>query len=101
MDWIAVARRIDAQTARTFVTAARHVVDALLIEAEHVRTTQAPTTVDYNAAGLPRDAVPGGWISIDEVRDGSRRMAESIAAEKWVDGFLVAVKLLAALGVAA
>ena len=47
-------RQVDARTARAFVTAARHVIDALLIEGQRVREAQAPTVRDYDGAELPR-----------------------------------------------
>lgn len=98
MDLRSVLTNIDAQTAQAFVAAARHVIDALLIEGERVRQTQTPEARDYNQAGLPRDAAAGGWLSHEELRDTARRMAEAVAAEKWTDGFVAALQLLAAVG---
>ena len=60
MDLHALVRNIDRQTARAFVTAARHVIDALLIEAERIEQTQTPTPTDYCRAQLPRNAPAGG-----------------------------------------
>lgn len=87
--------RIDLRTAQAFVRAARHVIDALLIEAERVKEAQAPTPRDYATASLSREAPPGGWLSRDELRSAAQRMAEAMAAEKWVDGALVAIRALA------
>lgn len=98
MNMTQIAAQISPQSARAFVSAARHVIDALLIEAERIRQVQTPGHTDYNAAGLPRDTPGGGWLSVEELRDNARRLAEAIAAEKWTDGFLVAIKLIAALG---
>jgi len=98
MDWATLLRQIDAGTARAFVAAARHVIDALLIEAERVQQTQTPAARDYNAAELSREAPAGGWLSHAELREAARRMSEALATEKWVDGFVAAVKLMAALG---
>jgi hypothetical protein len=98
MDIKAVVNSIDTNTARAFVTAARHVIDALLIEAERVRKTQTPEPRDYNSASLSREAAPGGWISPEELRDTARRLAEAISAEKWVDGVVFAVQIIAACG---
>ncbi|MFH1745673.1 MAG: hypothetical protein ABIG44_01380 [Planctomycetota bacterium] len=94
----ALAKQLDASTARAFVTAARHVIDALMIEAEQVRQTQTPTARDYDNAELPRDMPGGGWLSHDELRNTTQRLAEAIAAEKWTDGVVFAVRLLSALG---
>ncbi len=98
MDLKTIVSGIDAETARAFVTAARHAIDALLIEAERVRQTQTPTPRDYNAAALPRGTPPGGWLAHEELRETARRMAEAIAVEKWVDGFIAAVQVLSMMG---
>ena len=99
MDWQALIKGIDADAARAFVTAARHVIDALLVEAERQRQTQAPPVRDYNAAaGLTREDAPGGWLGHEELRATMRRMAEAVAAEKWSDGVVAALKVLAVLG---
>jgi hypothetical protein len=98
MDWLELARRIDADTARSFVTAARHVIDALLIEAQRVQQTQTPAPRDYATATLPRTAPPGGWLSDAELRRTTQALSEAIAAEKWLDGLLTALRLLALLG---
>ena len=98
MDLLNLAKNIDAETARAFVTAARHVIDAMLIEGQRVQQTQTPGVQDYNAARLPRTAPAGGWISHEEVRETARRMSEAIAAEKWTDGFIAALQILSAMG---
>ena len=90
--------RIDAETARAFVTAARHIIDALLIEAQRIRKTQTPAVRDYSSAELSREAPAGGWLSHDELRGSAQQMAEAIAAEKWLDGALFAIRALAAVG---
>lgn len=94
-----VLRAIDARTAWRFVEAARHVVDALLIEAERVRQTQTPAPLDYSGdAGLRREAPAGGWISVDELRAATQRMSEALAAEKWREGFTAAVAAMVMIG---
>lgn len=97
----AMFKQIDAGAVRAFVTAARHVIDALMIEAARVRQTQTPAPRDYASVGLSGEAPPGGWISDDELRLTAQRMSEAIAAEKWVEGALFALRVLAALGGAA
>lgn len=98
MDVQTLVRNIDAQTARAFVEAARHVIDALLIEAERVGQTQTPDVTDYEHASLSRETPAGGWLSHAELRDTARRLSEAVAAEKWIDGLTCALKLLSALG---
>ncbi len=98
MNWSTLVRSIDADTARAFVTAARHVIDALLIEAERLRRVQTPGLRDYDRAELPRDAPSGGWIDDSELRDVTRRLTEAIAAERWADGVLTAVHMFARIG---
>lgn len=98
MDLQRLARSIDAGTARAFVTAARHVIDALLIEGRRVQQTQTPGPRDYEAAELSRAAPPGGWLTQAELGDTARRLAEAIAAEKWTDGVIFAVRLLGLIG---
>lgn len=98
MDLGNLLKQIDMQTARAFVSAARNVIDALLIEAERVGETQTPVARDYTAAGLPREAPPGGWLSHEELRDTARRLAEAVATEKWIDGLVCAVQLFSVMG---
>jgi hypothetical protein len=98
MDLQTIVRSIDAGTAQAFAHAARNVIDAMLIEGERVRQAHTPQPCDYNAAALSREAPAGGWISHDELRDTSRRLAEAIAAEKWTDGVVCAIKMLTAMG---
>jgi len=98
MDLQNVLKSIDTGTARAFVSAARHVIDALLIEGARIRETQAPPLRDYNAAGLSREAAPGGWLSHEELRDTAQRLAEAIAAEKWTEGLVFALKVLSCVG---
>ena len=93
-----LVERIDSGTARAFVTAARHVIDALLIEAERVQQTQTPTPRDYNAADMPRNTPVGGWLSHEELRGTAQRLAEAMAAEKWTEGVVFAARLFNALG---
>lgn len=95
-----IARQVDMGTARAFVTAARHFIDALLIEGQRVKTTATPGGRDYNAAGsaLSRETPAGGWISNEELRGATQRMSEAIAAEKWVDGAVFAARVIALLG---
>lgn len=98
MDVRKLAEAIDARTARAFVTAARHVIDALLIEAARVEQTQAPPERDYGAAGLSREGPPGGWISHEELRRTTQRLSEAMAAEKWTDGVVFAIRLISMVG---
>lgn len=98
MDLNQIAQQITPQAARAFVSAARNVIDAMLIEAERVREVSTSDRIDYETAALPRGTPAGGWLSMEELRTSAQRLAEAIAAEKWTDGFLVAVRLIAALG---
>lgn len=98
MNWESIARNVDASAAQAFVQAARHVVDALQIEGQRVRETQTPGAVDYETAGLSRAAPAGGWISSDELRAATQRMAEAIAAEKWIDGMVTAIRIFMMFG---
>lgn len=98
MDLRTIIERLDAGTVRAFVSAARYVIDAMLIEAEQVKQTQTPGVVDYESAGLSREAPAAGWISDAELRRTTQQMSEAIAAEKWTDGAVFAIKALTALG---
>lgn len=98
MDWLNALRQITPETARTFVEAARNVVDALLIDSQQVRELQTPPPMDYTTAGLSREAPPGGWISDAQLQRTLQCMNEAIAAEKWLDGMLFAVRALSRLG---
>lgn len=98
MNLEAILSRIDTASARAFVGGARRLIDAMLIEGQRVRQTQTPTGVDYTSAGLQADTPAGGWISDEELRGATQRMSEAIAAEKWTEGVLFALKALSALG---
>src|SRR5262245_1021942 len=99
MNLESIAKQVDLGTARAFVTAARHFIDALLIEGQRVTTAATPQERDYNAAGgLSRETPPGGWISAEELRGATQRMSEAIAAEKWVEGAVFAARIFALLG---
>lgn len=98
MDLRQALQQVDASTAQAFVSAARHVIDALLIEARRVQAQQPPAARDYRGAALPRESPAGGWLAHEELALTAQRMAEAIAAERWVDGALFAVRMLAMLG---
>ncbi len=98
MDWRRLVESVDAESARAFVLAARRVIDALLIEAERVRRTQTPTARDYNAAELPRTTPAGQWLEHSELRATAQQLSEAMAAEKWTDGLLFALKALFVVG---
>ena len=100
MDLKTLLRHVDARTARAFITAARHVIDAMLIEAQRIRQTQTPGARDYDAAEISRESAPGGWLSHEELRGTAQKMAEAVAAEKWTDGLVFAIRLFTTLGVA-
>jgi hypothetical protein len=91
-------QKIDAQTARAFVTAARHVIDALLIEGERLRQGQPPPPQNYATATLPSATPAGGWLADEELRATARKLAEAAALERWTDGLLSALRLCAWLG---
>lgn len=97
MDWRKVLEQIDAQTARAFVVAARRVIDAMLVEGRRVEQARGPAAHDYASAGLSRAAPAGGWLSDAELDAAVQRMGEAIAAEKWVDGALFAIRVLSAI----
>lgn len=98
MDLRTLLTRIDAETARAFVTATRHVIDAMLIEGERVQQAQTPGARDYNTADLLRTTPAGGWLTHSALRDAARQLAEAVAAEKWADGVLFALQALRAVG---
>lgn len=98
MDPMKLLSRIDARTAQAFVRATRNLFDAMLVEAERVQSTATPQPRDYQAAGLSREMPAGGWLSYEELHAVTRKLTESLAAEKWLDGVMFAVRTLALLG---
>jgi|GEM_PF-1028710 len=98
MDLATLLRNIDAQTARAFVSAARHLIDALLIEVAQGQALHTPKSQDYDVAELSRVGSPGGWLTHDELHLAAQRMAEAIATERWVDGVLAALRTFNVLG---
>ena len=89
---------IDAEAARQFVQATQNVLDAMLLESAKAGTQAEPEVRDYRNASLARGGPKGGWLSHEELRATTQKMAEAIAAEKWVDGMLVAIRLLTRVG---
>ncbi len=49
---------------------------------------------DYEQAALPRSAPAYSWLSHEELRSTTQKMAEAIATEKWADGVTFAIGLL-------
>ena len=47
---------------------------------------------------MSRESAAGGWISNAELTETTRKLAEAIAAEKWVDGVVFAARVIALLG---
>ena len=94
MDLRKLLQNIDAETARAFVSAASHVIDALLFETARAGEALTPTARDYENAALPRTTPVGGWVSHEELRQTTQKMAEAIAAEKWADGVVLAIQVL-------
>jgi hypothetical protein len=97
MDLQTLARNIDAETARAFVSAVGHVIDALLLEAARAGETVTPEKRDYDSATLSRATPPTGWLSHEELRQTTQEMSEAIAAEKWADGVRLAIGMLTRL----
>ena len=97
MDLRGLLENINAETARAFVSAAGHVIDALLLEQARVDETVTPPMRDYDSATLSRSAPPAGWLSHEELRQTTQKMTEAIAAEKWEDGVTLAIGLLTRL----
>jgi hypothetical protein len=98
MDLRKLLQNIDAETARAFVSAARYVLDALLLEAARAEETHTPGARDYENAKLSRATPAGGWLSHEELRKTTQEMNEAIAAEKWADGVVFAIRLLTSFG---
>lgn len=82
------------------VHAVRDVIDTLADNRSSYANT-APQGTEYDTADHDASAPVGGWLSVDELRERSRQMTEAIAAEKFVQGFLMAVQLMAMFGGAA
>ncbi|MBN2447089.1 MAG: hypothetical protein JXO22_10200 [Phycisphaerae bacterium] len=98
MDLMKVIEQLDEGTAKSFVEGARHVIDAMLIEAERVKQAQTPARRDYASAELSREAPGGGWLSDSELSALTQEMAEAIAGERWTDGARSVLQLLTSLG---
>jgi hypothetical protein len=56
-----------------------------------------PGARDYRTAEFDRSAPAGGWMLPAEVKERSRLMAEAIAAEKWEEAAILALKVAAVL----
>lgn len=97
MDLVRIANRVDASAAQAFVSAAMHVLNAAMVEAERARPELPPGERDYERAGLSRETPGGGWISHGELRRATQEISEAIAAEKWAQGFVFALQAIAML----
>lgn len=93
-----VAARLDGKSIAAFVHTARVVIDAVAAEREQALSESAPQPIDYATARHDHAAPPGGPLSVGELRARSAEMVQAIAAEKWVDGFVSCLQLLAAVG---
>lgn len=98
MDFLQAMQHLDAAKARAFVEGARHVIDALLIEAERVEALRTPAPRDYMSAALDRTAPAGGWLGVSELRRTTQALSEAVAAERWLDGVLVTLRFLRGMG---
>lgn len=97
MNLEAIAKRIDADSARAFVHAARNLVNAVMVEVARQKDVSGPTPRDYRSAGLSSEPAPGGWISRGELDRACQQMSEAMAAEKWVEGVMAAVRAIGML----
>lgn len=85
---------LDVNVVREFVRSAKRVIDAMLLETAKATPAPTPGMKDYETAGLSRAAPAGGWISAGELRRTTQLMSEAIAAEKWTEGALLAIRVL-------
>lgn len=94
-----IAKRVDEGNARAFVQAARHLINAMMVETARQADSQGPAAGagarDYRTAELSREAAPGGWISRAELDRTNQQLIEAIAAEKWIEGVVAAVRVMA------
>lgn len=98
MDLARIAARVDERAARAFVNATWNVVQAMLVRAEEAQPAGTPQPRDYEReAAFSRETPAGGWIAPQELRAMTQRMAEAIAAEKWVEGVVFAIQAIALL----
>jgi hypothetical protein len=91
-------QKVDVNVAREFVKAAKRVIDAMLLETARATPEPTPGRRDYETAGFSREAPAGGWISAGELRRTTQLMSEAIAAEKWTEGVMLAVRALGGIG---
>jgi len=97
MDLASIAKQVDASAAQAFVSAAMHVLQAAMVEAERARPELPPGQRDYEHATLSRETPAGGWISHGELRRATQQISEAIAAEKWAEGLVFALQAIAML----
>jgi hypothetical protein len=95
MDIASLAKQIEPETARAFVSAARHVIDAAMLEAERVNRAMTPPARDYASSTLDRSTPAGGWITPEELREAARQVGEAMADERWNEGIGAVLKSLA------
>jgi hypothetical protein len=98
MNLTALLSSVRPETARAFVTATWSVIQAVRAELDESAQRRTPAGRDYRERSLSRTAPAGGWLTDEELCKTAEALAEAIAAEKWTDGLITALKLLSALG---
>jgi len=97
----AVAAKYTPEQLKLFIQIVREIVDRVAQTPAALPTVDpAAGTIDYATAPAIDTSAgpPGGWLTKDDVRVASAKMIEAVAAEKWTDGFVFAVKLFVAAG---
>lgn len=94
-----IASKLDVDTAKVFVKAAKAVIDATLIVAQESKP-ERPNIGGYQMSDpLVTVTEPlHGWLSRADVHNYSKSMSEAIKVENWTDGFIAALMLLSSVG---
>lgn len=86
---------LSMESIKEFVTVVKRYIDDALVDDIKVLPQESPTKIDYNKAGVELIAPHGGWISRSELERYNQKMTEAIANEKWTEGFILAMQIVA------
>lgn len=86
---------LSMETIKEVVTVVKRYIDDALVDDIKIQPQESPNRLDYNKAGIELVAPPNGWISMSELEAYNQKMTEAIANEKWTEGFILAMQIVA------
>lgn len=94
MNLVQIASKLSPETIKQVVAAVFAAVDAAQVESSKRIESGPGHAKDYDAIEPNREGPPGGWIDDAEIRNTCKAMSEAISLEKYVEGFIMAVRIM-------